>query len=76
MQNSFLIICHTSEVFEATVNELSDWGVDYLVMGRAQMIRVYEASFVAIKLFFKARKLNLDQVEFAHVLNKEEVGSC
>ena len=62
-----IIICKNKETFEAVVNEMLDWRTEFLVIPQSLMIRdLYNDKFPIFQ-HLSARRINMDNVEFATI---------
>lgn len=62
-----IIICKNKETFEAVVNEMLDWRTEFLVIPQSLMIRDFHNNKVSIFQHLSARRINMDNVEFATI---------
>ena len=62
-----IIICKNKETFEAVVNEMLDWRTEFLVIPQSLMIRDLHNDMFPIFQHLSARRINMDNVEFATI---------
>lgn len=62
-----IIICKNKETFEAVVSEMLDWRTEFLVIPQSLMIRDFHNNKVSISHHLSARRINMDNVDFATI---------
>ena len=62
-----IIICKNKATFEAVVNEMLDWRTEFLIIPQSLMIRDLHNDMFPIFQHLSARRINMDNVEFATI---------